>query len=219
VRVVIESKTCDIYKLVLQTIKAVARTPFRISKLVARNHISTKLDWTYDFYSLEGLNQYKTASCFHLRLVLKSCAFHIHLTNIWRWYVDRGVWGHAIHGFVDIQHEVPERHTIPLWITDVRRRGRRKPRVIDLGPNANSPSVGLWKSSILSGWSVNIIDIKRCVFRFESSCRVVLPLCHDVTRTPDQDTYFLALGWNIELLIFGIISWSGFRQTLIWDWR
>jgi hypothetical protein len=31
-------------------------------------------------------------------------------------------------------------------------------------------------------------------------------LCHDITRTPDQDTYLLALGWNIEFLIFGSIS-------------
>jgi hypothetical protein len=33
---------------------------------------------------------------------------------------------------------------------------------------------------------------------FESLCRGVLPICHDVTRIPDQGAYLPALGWNIE---------------------
>jgi hypothetical protein len=44
--VVTESEVCRIYEVILQTIKVVARTPSRISELVARNQILTKLDWT-----------------------------------------------------------------------------------------------------------------------------------------------------------------------------
>jgi hypothetical protein len=45
-----------------------------------------------------------------------------------------------------------------------------------------------------------MISIRQGLFRFESFCRVILPLYHDITGIPDQGNY---LGWNIELLIFG----------------
>jgi hypothetical protein len=110
------------------------------------------------------------------------------------------------HGSLDIQCEVLIRHTVPLRIIDVHRRGRRKPQVSDSGPNTKSLSTAVRKSSILSGRSINFIGIKRRLFRFELLYMVILPLSHDVTGIPDQDTYLLAFGWNIELLIFRSIS-------------
>jgi hypothetical protein len=50
---------------------------------------------------------------------------------------------------LDIQREVSVRHIVHLWIADVHHRGRRKPFVTNSGPSAKTPSVGLWKSSIL----------------------------------------------------------------------
>jgi hypothetical protein len=35
-----------------------------ISELLARNQISIKLDWTYDYYSLKYRNQYKMRRVF-----------------------------------------------------------------------------------------------------------------------------------------------------------
>jgi hypothetical protein len=107
------------------------------------------------------------------------------------------------HDSLDIQREVLVRHTIHLQIADVRRRGRQKPRVIDSGSSAKSSSVVLWNNSILPGRS---IYIRQSLLRFESSCRVILSLRHDIARTPDRDTYLPAFGWNIEFLFFGSVS-------------
>jgi hypothetical protein len=120
------------------------------------------------------------------------------------------------HSSLNLQREIAVWHTVPLWIIDVCRRGR-KPRVIDSGPNAESSPNNLRKNSILSDRSINIIDTRRHLFSFESLCKAVLPLYRDVIRIPDWDTYLPAFGWNIELLIFGSVSWSGFHRILLWD--
>jgi hypothetical protein len=54
-----------------------------------------------------------------------------------------------VHGSFDIQQEVPIRQTIPLWIVDVHRRGRRKPRVIDSGLSAKPSSRSTKKLCII----------------------------------------------------------------------
>jgi hypothetical protein len=85
----------------------------------------------------------------------------------------------------DIQCEIQLRHTVHLQIADINHQGRQKPRAVDSGPSVKPSSVGLLKNFILSGRSINIIKIRRCLFRFESSCMVVLPLRYGVTRMPD----------------------------------
>jgi hypothetical protein len=114
------------------------------------------------------------------------------------------------HDSLDLQREIAVWHTVPLWIIDICHRGR-KPRVIDSGPNAESSPDSLRKSSVLSDRFINIIDTRQHLFSFESLCKVILPLYRDVIRIIDRDTYLPAFGWNIELLIFGSVSWSGFH--------
>jgi hypothetical protein len=110
-----------------------------------------------------------------------------------------------IHGFLDIQCEVLR--TTHNCSSDhlYSPSGKMETSSYWLGPSTKSPCTDVRKRSVLPSRSVNIIDIRQCMFRFESSCRVVPPFHPNVTRTPNRDTYFLALGRNIELLIFGSI--------------
>jgi hypothetical protein len=82
------------------------------------------------------------------------------------------------------------------------------------GPAPKTSCAGVWNNSILSGRS---IYIRRGLLMFESSCRVVLSLCHDNTSTPDWENHLPVFGWNIAPLVFGGNSWSGFHRRLPWD--
>jgi hypothetical protein len=78
--------------------------------------------------------------------------------------------------------------------------GRRKPQVVDSGSSTKTSYADVWNNSILPDPS---IYIRWSMLRFESSCRVVLSLCPDITRTPDRENHLLVFGWNIDLLVFG----------------
>jgi hypothetical protein len=51
---------------------------------------------------------------------------------------------------------------------------------------------------------------------FESSCRVVLSLPHDITRTPNQENHFSVYDWNIELLIFNAVKLQTIMESIQW---
>jgi hypothetical protein len=53
-----------------------------------------------------------------------------------------------------IQHQVSLRHSVHLRVIDVCCRGRRKPRVVNLGPTTETSCADLWTSSISSGQSI-----------------------------------------------------------------
>jgi hypothetical protein len=59
--------------------------------------------------------------------------------------------------------------------------------------------VGIWNISILPDRS---IYIRHGLLSFESSCRVVPSLRHDISEMSNQKNHPPVFGWSIELLIF-----------------
>jgi hypothetical protein len=99
------------------------------------------------------------------------------------------------HSSLDIQREIPVRHSVYLRIIDARRRRRRKARVTHSRTSAETFSTGVWRSSILPDRS---IYIRWGMLKFESSCRAVLSLRHDISGTPNRENHLPVFGWSME---------------------
>jgi hypothetical protein len=91
-----------------------------------------------------------------------------------------------VHGSLDIQHQVPVRHSVHLRIPDVHCRERQKPRVADSGTSAKTSRAGIWSISILPDQS---IYIRWGLLRLESSYMAILSLHHDIQVTPDRKNH------------------------------
>jgi hypothetical protein len=168
VLIVTKSETCHIYKAVLQIINTVARTPSRVSELVATNHIINKARLDVGCYYSEGLNWYKSG----LKFISDwSCYHHASsnpITNICQdtsiearqeggSAQDQSRWA---HDSLVLRSKVPIWHIVPFWNTNVHHWGRQNPWVINLGTSAKSSQAGLRRGSIPSSRSVHIIDIE-----------------------------------------------------------
>jgi hypothetical protein len=141
------------------------------------------------------------------------------ILNIWRWDIDKGAQGRGKRSrsvredndTLDIQRQVPLRHTIHLWVIVVWCQGRWKPWVVNSGTSTEEVSASLWTCSISSD---QFIYIGRCLLRFESLCMTIPSRLQDNPGNPDRSTYLLAIDWNIELICIDNIPWSRLNRWL-----